>query len=462
MSNLKSIVKKRILLGVDHKWRDLPGSVYLKYLLEKKFGYKVKIVRNGLEYYFALFWKPDLIIYNHVYEKRRADEIKKLKQLNISIAVLPTEGIPTLSKIRDLAAGKFSILNDVDLHFVWNKKMYDIMVDNKIMEKEKIKIIGCPRFDFYHDPLKKLLLSRHEFYKKYGYKNLNFPLITIPTNFTNAGFYKKNMDFLRKDWKNLKVDKYLDPDEIARRDFESREIILDNIIKLIKEYDNLNFAIKPHPSEEHGYYSQLYENKLKKYNLQDRVKIIKKEYIWDLLNISSLLLKRSCTTGVEAWFLGLPTIELKLNPDEWYFSEEHASGSDVVSCYEELKSKVDYYLNNGQIPDYLVNSRESFISDWCYKNDGKSSIRFISEIHRFLKLKRSKTKNESIVKNIRIFLIYMLLKISNYKIHDFKLYGVKLFTGKKIDKLGRVDKYFNNNDVRHWIRMLKKVECELN
>ena len=50
--------------------------------------------------------------------------------------------------------------------------------------------------------------------------------------------------------------------------------------------------------------------------------------------------------------------------------------------------------------------------------------------------------------HIKDWVIYMLLKVTDYKIHDLRLFGLKsLIINKKIDQLGRVDKYFNNKDI---------------
>jgi hypothetical protein len=42
------------------------------------------------------------------------------------------------------------------------------------------------------------------------------------------------------------------------------------------------------------------------------------------------------------------------------------------------------------------------------------------------------------------------MELTNFKIHDFKVYGIS----KKKDKLGRFDKFFNRNDEREWLSKL--------
>lgn len=440
--------KKIILISVDHKWRDLAGYVYAKLLLEK-LGYKVILVRNGLEEYYADVYNPVAIVMIHLYSRKKDKVIKNLKKRNILIFLMPTEGIPTLKGVRKLAAGCFSDLSNIDLHFVWNEEMKKIMLEEKVIDPHKIYVTGVPRFDFYRNPLQKTLLDRKQFKKKYKINN-DFPIITWATNFTNASFYKRNKKFLKNDWKNLQVDKIINPEEAAEKDFISRNIFFDNIKKLLQENQKINLILKLHPSEDQSYYYKKI-NKLSE-NVKSRVRIIHKEYIWDVLNSTDILLKRSCTTGAEAWLLNKPTIELRLNPNEWYYSKEHAAGSDEVYDYNQFKRKVDYYLNGGSVDEDKKNKRKEFIRKWCFFVDGNSTKRFISQLDKKIKSRKNnrikeKKKDFDFVKS---FLITSLMELTNFKIHDFKVYGVS----KKKDKLGRFDKFFNRKDEKEWLNKI--------
>jgi hypothetical protein len=198
--------------------------------------------------------------------------------------------------------------------------------------------------------------------------------------------------------------------------------------------------LKLHPSEEHTFYYKLLDNELKGY--KDRVAVIVQEYIWDVLSVTDVELKRSCTTGIESWILGHPTIEMSLNTDEWYYSPEHVVGSDIVTSYDELKNTALKYLHGKAINKNKQAAREDFLNTWCYKVDGMSTQRVVNEI------KKLSIQSVFISFHIKDWVIYMLLKVTDYKIHDLRLFGLKsLIINKKIDQLGRVDKYFNNKDI---------------
>jgi surface carbohydrate biosynthesis protein len=440
--------KPTILISVDHKWRDLAGYVYAKLLLEE-LGYKVILVRNGFEEYYADIYNPQAVVMVHIYDKRKQDVIKRLKERNILIFLMPTEGIPTLEGTRKVAAGCFSDLSNIDLHFVWNEEMKKIMVEEKIIDPKKIYVTGVPRFDFYREPLNKILMSKQQLKNKYNVVN-NYPIITWTTNFTHASFYNKNQDFLKKDWSNLQMDKIFNPEEVARKDFESRKVAFDAIERMLTEISEINLLIKLHPSEDHTYYYQKIKNLPT--DSRRRVRIINKEYIWDVLNVTDILLKRSCTTGIEAWLLDKPTIELRLNPKEWYYSKEHAQGSDEVTTYRQLIEAVTYYLQGGLISSDKKDKRQEFIRKWCSVVDGKATERFVRELDKKIKPKdnceiKSKKKDLDFIKS---FLITNLMELTNFKIHDLKVYGIN----KNKDKLGRFDKFFNRNDEREWLSKL--------
>ena len=122
--------KKHILFFVDHKWRDLLISVYIKLLLEER-GYKVTISRNGFESIVLPAVQPDVVIFNHVYEDKRVKVIKKFKGNGLKVIILPTENIPVMDNVKKLFAGATSDLSVVDMFFVWNSVVGDIVNSEK-------------------------------------------------------------------------------------------------------------------------------------------------------------------------------------------------------------------------------------------------------------------------------------------------------------------------------------------
>lgn len=442
--------QKHILFFVDHKWRDLLSSVYIKLLLEQK-GHKVSIVRNGFERFIMPAVQPDAVIFNHVYEDKRANLIKRFKADGLQVIVLPTENIPVMEQVKQMFAGQMSDISIVDLYFVWNDEVGDIMRESGTIDESRIKVTGVPRYDIYRPPLSSLITRREDFLAKYGL-NADWPVITMTTNFTLAGFADKNIDFFKKDVKGLKSDQIGYNHDLVLKDLRSREIFHDAFEKLVSDYPEMNFIIKPHPSEDHTPYYDI----LKKFNSStssNRVAVVLTEYIWDVLGATDILLERSCLTGMEAWSMGKPTIELSLNPDEWYHSEPMALGSDEVTDYGQLRQRIDHYLAGNKTDPEKVRHREETINRWCKDLDGRACLRVTDEIDRFLANKPNVTRRFS-WSDLKTYMLYYSFIYPDYRLLDLKLYKN---WGKKIDKLGRTDKYFRAKDLRYWENRIRPL-----
>ncbi len=435
--------KKHILFFVDHKWRDLLISVYIKLLLEEK-GYKVTISRNGFESVVLPVVQPDAVIFNHVYEDKRVKLIKRFISNGLKVIILPTENIPVMDNVKKLFAGATSDLSVVDMFFVWNSVIGDIVKGEKTIEPERLRVIGVPRYDIYKQPLSSVVMSRDDFLAKYNLSK-KYPVITMTTNFTLAGFAVKNKEFYEKDMKQLKTDRIGYGQQLAVQDFRSKEIFHQTFLRLIEDYPCANFIIKPHPSEDHTPYYDILR-KIRNSPSQGRVAVVLTEYIWDVLNATDILLERSCLTGLEAWTMGKPTIELHLNPDEWYHSPDMASGSDEVLNYDQLKERIDHYLGGGSIEPSKLRNREEIIKRWCNGLDGMASLRFVDELDNFLKGEPKAVRRFS-WSDIKNYLLYYIFIFPDYRLLDMKLYKN---WGKKIDKLGRTDKYFRSRDIKYW------------
>ncbi len=442
--------KKHILFFVDHKWRDLPNSVYLKLLLEKK-GYKVTIARNGFESIVLPVIQPDAVIFNHVYEDKRVNLIKRFIKNGLKVIILPTENIPVLDKVKKLFAGAMTDMSVVDKYFAWNRVIADAINVQKTIKPENVHIIGIPRFDIYRQPLSSVIINRDDFLSKYNL-NKKFPVVTMTTNFTMASFSFKNKEFFEKDTKELKTSELGYNEQIALQDLRSREIFHRSFLRLINDYPEVNFIIKPHPSEDHIPYYDMLEQIHRK-GIIGRVAVVMQEYIWDVLNATDILLQRSCLTGMEAWIMGKPTIELHLNPDDWYYSAEIAGGSDEVFNYEQLKERIDFYLNGGSVEPLKLKNRDNVLMEWCDELDGKASLRFVDELDNFLKNGQNVKKSFS-WPDIKNYFLYYIFIYPDHRLLDMKLYKNQK---KKIDKLGRTEKYFKEQDIKYWEDRLKPV-----
>ena len=448
---------KKILIITDQKWRDLACYVYLKSIIEKNYDIKVRLCRLGEDRFWVLHDKPDLIIYNHLYEDRKVRFAYWLKKQNVGIIILPTENIPLREGVEDLFASRFADLTPVDLYLSWNEQVARRIVELGKLRPEKVKIVGVPRFDFYFPPLTQLLPTKKQIQEKYGLQvNEEAKIALCASNFTIASFLD-NKSFLQKDWNTLKlnrVDGYRPEqiDGLIKRDVVSRDLTVKYVEKLLIDFPCLQVIYKPHPSENHLFYKDFISQMVKRF--PDRFAFVVQEYIWDLLSVSDVVLQRTCTTAIEAWMFEKPTLELHLHSKEFYFSEKHARGSDIAYNYDDIKKYVDYYCNGGKIAESMRIYRNALLKEWCYKVDGKRTMEVADSISLFLKL-REKAKYSI---SARDFISLYPKEYSKQIYRYIRNFIRKRFIGT--DKLGRIDKQFMKKDVKFWEERIASIPAD--
>jgi len=441
----------RVLIDVNHKWRDLPGLAAIKVWLEANYNCEVLLVPSSLVEQALPLFKPHIACMPHIRGKGRYNIAKQAKQMGSLIAVLPPEGRPYSEGETYWEAGGYTDLSPVDLHFVWNKVMYDAMVKYKTLPPERIKIAGNYRFDYYEYPLQTLVPSRETFLQKYGL-NPNQPLVTLATSFTLVRFKNKNQDFLLKDHSDLGITKIpYRKDPIAEIKYEIRfaNRTLSALSRVVEAFSEVNFIIKPHPNEGHEIYHKFISD-MKKQG-RENVTLISQEYIWTLLNATDVHLHRLCTTGIEAWFFKKPSLDLDLVPPPDYFDEtamrgsayEAMEGCDVVKCEEELIETIKAYINGRSIPSNQLAAREAYIKKWFYVVDGQRTKIYADEIKKLLDDRRPQVTPPT---NYERFQLIDILNQSQDRA-----------TKKKIDPTGLVDRTITVKDVDEWDQKIRKV-----
>ena len=157
----------RVLLACDHKWRDLQSLVVIKLYLHQ-LGHTVSIVSpKEMETLIAVL-QPDLVLLNHFWDERYQHLATKLRSFGIAVGVLPTEGAIPTSIWGPMVFGKFSDYSLLDLYLSWNEITANGIAEAGKLSEEKIKVVGCPRFDFTVPPLLQSCMSRGEFCSRLG------------------------------------------------------------------------------------------------------------------------------------------------------------------------------------------------------------------------------------------------------------------------------------------------------
>lgn len=459
----KKKIMYKVLLLADHKWRDLAGLVAVKVHLEDQFGISAYIIPPACFETAMAKLQPHMAVLHSMNGPRLRYMAHTAKQMGALVAILPTEGRPQENGVMQYVTGQLSDLTDVDLWMNWSETVNDLMVSQKVLSAEKAKVIGVPRFDFYRDPLRSLLMSRKQLLKTYGLMP-DRPVISWATNFVIARHIRTNtLDFLVKDFKQLGVDQiktYQDPKKLAEKDLEVRLRSLEVFKEICFRFPDVNFILRPHPFEDTVDYEACIKE-CRSAGMKNGA-LITNLTISDILNAVDIHIHRLCTTGIEAWVYGLPSIDFHLEDyGGWDVNLEGPAtdalaGNDMAQDLESLTERIHYYLRGGKIDAKKLEARESYIKKWFYRIDGLSSQRCAEEIAKCLESNQPKPKfrlRHLRPKGMAKIILYHLMQIP----YDSPMKKPKLVNGVFVDALGQADKIVHRDDVKAWSQLIRKI-----
>jgi surface carbohydrate biosynthesis protein len=360
----------RILLLADHKWRDLPGLAYLQLVLERGFRHDVRAVTFHAARAAALTFRPDLVLFNTLYNSANAAFARELRHCGAAVAVLPNEGWAPYDGILDFFAGRYADLSAASVHFVWSNRVADRIRELGTLPPQNVHVLGMPRFDFYRSPLTALYRDRAAFCAALRIPPTQ-PIVTVATNFPTAKFAQANTAFLIDDWQRVglaQVTRYADPIGYARMEVHARQVLLAALTRLADALPHVSIVVKPHPAEDVEIYRQFEAAS------GGRVTLVLNDYIWNLVNVSDVHLSRACTTGIEAWFLDKPTVETHLSPEDGWFFDDLAAGSDVATDTASLIAGVRRHLDGSQLTAAQLGARREYIARHFHRIDGERTI----------------------------------------------------------------------------------------
>lgn len=359
--------RQNIVLLVDNRKRDLPGAALIAHHL-RRLGYTCFL--EPLEAYKAVLsaHKPAMIIFNHLLASHLVSYSKRLKKLGVLTAVLPNEGLIYNREVLKFLAGRFYSDAHIDLYFCWHAELKRLLLESGFSESTtRMEVIGIPRFDYYFKPWSAL------------YNTLPAPppgkkRILLCTNFDLARFSelpKSAADQFFASWAS-RIDSYSDywgciQSMRARRD------AMPAYITALAATGRYEVLLRPHPSENILFYQDFL--KTMPPELRQHVQMDAKSNITGLILASDLTIAvEDCTTTLESWIAGKPTISLIFDRHPMRYDEAFAQLN--VSCFspQELPDLVAREL---AAPDQAVFAagRQAHLQQWCSPLDGQTCQR---------------------------------------------------------------------------------------
>jgi len=373
----------RILIIVENVQRDLPGHMLLKRILEEKFNHEVKLFGANNPRINARIFKPHAVILpalTNVGNKRIAYYFKSKE---VVVFHLPTEGWPTVpdDDFIDHVAGVYSDFRPVDLNFVWSEEIARRGAKNAKQAPQQTVVSGLPRLDFYHENLTRLRLPKDEFFKRYQL-NPDLPTITWASNYPAVFVSEEEHEVGIRQTNSHCISVLSDANHILSNEKRSLQLTVDLLSQWLEKNKDVNFIIRPHPLDDRTYFKRFRE-KLKASGLRNVV-FIPEGPIWDILSSTDILVQRACTTAVEAFFFGLPVIELRLNENELLQQMDRDDCLDLCKNYQDFEKTMSGYLLNRSVNEKQLSARTAYVQQWFYKVDGRRTIELATKVAEYL------------------------------------------------------------------------------
>ncbi len=357
--------ERRVVVLVDNKRRDLPGTALLAHHLEQR---GIKCFLEPLEAWKASLavHRPHFILFNHLLGSHLVAYSKELRDMGVKVGVLPNEGILYNEEVLAFNAAKFHNSAHVDHFFVWNEAHKKAIEKGNNGSIKNVHVVGVPRFDFYFDPLKPP-------------KSSPYPTVLICTNFVFAQYKEKDpkiADRLFAPWKD-RVSSYRNYWELIETNYRSREMFFPFLDKLLQS-GQYHIILKPHPGED----AKIYERWYTSLDQEDRrlIRLEKDKYIWELIPQCDVEIAcETCTTTLESWICKKPTIELLLSKHPVFYHE--FLSKMTLNC--ENPSQIIPTLQqalSGEKEREFFDARKKHLEKWCDSPNGHATEKLASII----------------------------------------------------------------------------------
>jgi surface carbohydrate biosynthesis protein len=355
-----------VVILVDNKKRDLNAASLIALHLRRR---GVECVLEPLEAFRAVIptYRPSMVIINHVAGSHIVAWSKWLREIGVLVGLLSNEGMFLHPDVLRYGSGWYYENAHLDHVFCWNERHRQALIDEGAYKNCEFHVVGVPRFDFYFEPFSRSL------YQSPATKSDRKHILAC-TNFGMARFQelpRQAGDKFFAAWsKQLKG--YENYWEIIATQWRSRQQFIEHMNALIKagKYD---ITVRPHPVEDREFYDNWFTSLLAEQ--KTHIKIDAESNITALILGCDLEISgESCTTAVESWIAGKPTVELEFERHPMLYDEERSKGNVHCKAPAELSVIVESQLANpSQIQ--LSETRKTYLKKWCASPDGRACER---------------------------------------------------------------------------------------
>ncbi len=364
-----------IVILVDHKDRDLMGAALIAYHLE---GMGIACHLEPLQSWRSCLpaWRPSMILFNHLNTKALSDFSEDLHRRGVLVGVLLNEGMCLADAQRVYLSQKQHPGIHCDLFLTWNEKHREELIRNGFVSPpENVITTGVPRFDLYCEPWSSAYRRKRD-----------SPLthVLVNTTFAFAHFHD------RSEGEQASLISALGEGKIPeKRDYKSMiaahhrgRAKLPGFIDEMLRHGGYEITVRPHPREDLGFYMDYIAGLPG--DQRERVRLDGKAPVQEAIITSDVVLNcENCTTSMETWISGKPSLTLVFERHPAFFAENSSTRSPLVSDPKELPGALENALAHPEQPEYR-DARQAYLNEWIFRTDGKCALRVAEAIRKEL------------------------------------------------------------------------------
>ncbi len=456
LSWLQKTFKQDVLIFVNNGNRDTLGLVAVYAQLKYRYGLRVKIKSMMfLERFWSFLCAPDVVVHISIDSPDSLEMYRRLNAMGVSCIMSPTESFVWANPIHFVS--RYDYKNLISGVLLAVEGMKNVLVSHNKVLKSQVRVVGFPTFDWGAPLFRKWLLSREKFYSLYDVSPEKKKIIFLASSFSMADIDIAEWDTKYSHW-NITKDEALKQIQASKG---MREKTIQYFSQLLEEHQDWQLLIKKHPVEKEDAYSEAW-------GTNPQVTSVHNVEIYDLLNISDVLVHWNSTTSVQAWSFAKPTILLWFEESD-IFAEMYKGdplvdfadpkkGNFICKTYFDLENALDMVLCDNAIPVSQELARKNFVKQWFYALDGQSSQRAAKAIYDFwFRAPREVSydiKPLDILVNIKKLVLYGL---HFYILRLFFLFNLPAFW--YVNLFGKEYDYFYTE--RQLLRFERKLQQEL-
>jgi len=308
-------LKTSLIIPVENQVRELDPKLLLACIAARR-GF-TSVIGSRLEIDFRIASFPRSIYLSKSMTARSIKMFRIMRQLGHEIAVWDEEALvhmqPETYFMRRLSPQAIQYVSHL---FAWGQENADLWRQYPDLPQNiPIHITGNPRGDLLRPRLLGYFdKETAEIRESYG------DFILINTNFSNVNAFVPSLNLFLPDNNTGETPKFGRAAVGMRREYaeglrDYKQAVFEDIKGLIpkleKAFPDLTIVVRPHPTEDPRVYHKIA-------NKCTRVTVTNEGNVIPWLRAARALIHNSCTTGVEAYMMGVPAVTYMATRNEYY------------------------------------------------------------------------------------------------------------------------------------------------